>query len=147
MKINPGYRPLGQDRTRPDSMVRPVHAKGFADVMSGQEHLRTQEELTRKLNDIHQQGERLSRHMTVRELMLYRQMVKKFLEDTARRGVGLRETKGWDRRGRTKRYKLLEEIDAALVLMAEELLNSEEGRIELLGRVGEIRGMLVNLFF
>lgn len=147
MKINPGYRPLGQDRTRPDPMARPVQPKGFADVMTGHEHMRTQEELNRKLSDIHQQGERLARHMTVRELMLYRQMVKKFLEDTARRGVGLRETKGWDRRGRTKRYKLIEEIDAALVAMAEELLHSEEGRIELLGRVGEIRGMLLNLFF
>jgi len=147
MKINPGYRPFGQDRTRPDPMARPVQPKGFADVMTGQEHMRTQEELNRKLSDIHQQGERLARHMTVRELMLYRQMVKKFLEDTARRGVGLRETKGWDRRGRTKRYKLIEEIDAALVAMAEELLHSEEGRIELLGRVGEIRGMLLNLFF
>ncbi|MFS0725097.1 YaaR family protein [Paenibacillus sp. 1P07SE] len=147
MKINPGFRPLGQDRTRTDLGPRPVEAKSFSDVMGQQDHQRTQEQLQRRLQDIHRQGERLARSMTVRELKLYRQMVKKFLEDTVRRGIGLKDTKGWDRRGRTKRYKLLEEVDAALVLMAEDLLESEDGRIQLLQRVGEIRGMLINLFF
>ncbi|WP_020620806.1 YaaR family protein [Paenibacillus daejeonensis] len=147
MKINPGFRPLGQDRARADLGPRPVEAKSFADVMGQQDQQRTQEQLQRRLQDIHLQGERLARSMTVRELKLYRQMVKQFLEDTVRRGIGLKDTKGWDRRGRTKRYKLLEEVDAALVLMAEELLESEDGRIQLLQRIGEIRGMLINLFF
>jgi len=115
--------------------------------MQKQQEERTQEELKRKLEDIRLQGERLSRSMTVRELVLYRQMVKDFLEDTLKRGIGLKETRGWDRRGRGKRYKLLEEVDAMLVSMGEELLQSEEGRIELLRKVGEIRGMLINLAF
>jgi len=115
--------------------------------MQKQQEERTQEELKRKLEDIRLQGERLSRSMTVRELILYRQMVKDFLEDTLKRGIGLKETRGWDRRGRGKRYKLLEEVDAMLVSMGEELLQSEEGRIELLRKVGEIRGMLINLAF
>lgn len=85
--------------------------------------------------------------MTVRELKLYRMMVKGFLEDTLKRGIALKETKGWDRRGRGKRYKILEEVDSMLVAMGEELLGSEEGRLELLQRVGEIRGLLINLVF
>jgi uncharacterized protein YaaR (DUF327 family) len=147
MKINSGYRPIGQDRSRNDLANKPMQMKNFSDILGGQEQERTQEQLQKKLLDIHTQGERLSKSMTVRELMAYRQMVKKFLEDTVRRGIGLKETKGWDRRGRTKRYKLIEEIDIALVAMAEELLESEEGRIDLLNRVGEIRGMLINLLF
>lgn len=100
-----------------------------------------------ELQDIHRQGDRLAKKMTVRELMLYRQMVKQFLEDTIRRGVGLKEVRGFDRRGRVKRYKLLDEIDATLVSMAEDLLDTEEGRIELLNKIGEIRGILINLMF
>jgi uncharacterized protein YaaR (DUF327 family) len=138
---------MGQDRSRNDLANKPMQMKNFSDILGGQEQERTQEQLQKKLLDIHTQGERLSKSMTVRELMAYRQMVKKFLEDTVRRGIGLKETKGWDRRGRTKRYKLIEEIDIALVAMAEELLESEEGRIDLLNRVGEIRGMLINLLF
>jgi len=147
MKINPGYRPVGQERLRGEPGSKPLQAKSFSDMLGSQEEQRTREELQQKLQDIHRQGDRLARSMTVRELMLYRQMVKKFLEDTARRGVGLKETRGWDRRGRTKRYKLLEEIDESLVSLADELLETEEGRIDLLQRVGEIRGMLINLLF
>ncbi|MNI01627.1 hypothetical protein D3C73_544760 [compost metagenome] len=105
------------------------------------------DELNQKIKDIQQQGDRLAKSMTVRELAIYRNMIKKFLEETARRGVTLKETKGWDRRGRGKRYKLLEEIDAALLNLADDLLESEQGRIDLLGRVGEIRGLLINLSF
>lgn len=31
--------------------------------------------------------------------------------------------------------------------MADEMLESEQGKIELLQRIGEIRGMLINLVF
>lgn len=147
MKINPGWRPLGQDRARTDHGTKPVQMRNFADVMSHQDEQRTMEQLQQKLQDIHNQGERLTRSMTVRELKLYRQMVKQFLEDTLGRGVGLKETRGFDRRGRTKRYKLLDELDSALIAMGEELLDSEEGRMELLAKIGDIRGMLINLFF
>ncbi|MBW5449067.1 DUF327 family protein [Cohnella sp. CFH 77786] len=132
---------------RGETANRPAPSNNFADLMQQQEEGRTQEELQRKLEDIRLQGDRLTRSMTVRELVLYRQMVKSFLEDTVRRGIGLKDTKGWDRRGRGKRYKLLEEVDAMLVSMGEELLQSEEGRIDLLSKVGEIRGMLINLVF
>ena len=147
MKINPGYRAVGSERTRMENVQRQVAPKSFADLMQEQETARTQEALQRMLQDIHQQGERLARSMTVRDLMLYRQMVKRFLEDTVRRGIGLKETRGWDRRGRMKRYKLIEEIDAVLVSMGEELLKTEEGRLELLAKIGEVRGLLMNLVF
>ncbi|WP_219834694.1 YaaR family protein [Paenibacillus sp. R14(2021)] len=147
MKINPGWRPLGADRSRPDTGSKPVAMKNFADVMNVQDEQRTIEQLQEKLKDIHNQGERLSRSMTVRELKLYRQMVKQFLEDTVRRGIGMKETRGFDRRGRTKRYKLLEEIDSSLISMGEELLETEEGRLKLLQTIGDIRGILINLFF
>ena len=147
MKIQPGLYPMNKTMQRGEPASRPAPSQNFADLMQQQEESRTQEELKRKLEDIRLQGDRLTRSMTVRELVLYRQMVKNFLEDTVKRGIGLKETKGWDRRGRGKRYKLLEEVDAMLVSMGEELLQTEEGRIDLLHKVGEIRGLLINLVF
>jgi len=147
MKIQPGMFPIDKSMRRGGPASRPAPAQNFADLMQQQEESRTKEELKRKLEDIRLQGERLARSMTLRELVLYRQMVKSFLEDTLKRGIGLKETKGWDRRGRGKRYKLLEEVDAMLIEMGEELLQTEEGRIELLKKVGEIRGILINLAF
>ncbi|MDI4649440.1 MULTISPECIES: YaaR family protein [Cohnella] len=147
MKIQPGYFPPNNKIQRTDTNSRPREMPNFGDLMQQNEEGRTQEELQRKLEDIRQQGDRLMRSMTVRELKLYRMMVKGFLEDTLKRGIALKETKGWDRRGRGKRYKILEEVDSMLVAMGEELLGSEEGRLELLQKVGEIRGLLINLVF
>lgn len=146
MKIESGWRPLEQ-RSRTDQLNKTVVSRSFSDVLQQNEQERTTEQLQRKLQDIYTQGERLSRSMTVRELKLYQQMVKKFLEDTVKRGIGLKEQRSFDRRGRMKRYKLLDEIDEKLIEMAEELLQSEQGRLELLSKIGEIRGLLINLFY
>jgi uncharacterized protein len=146
LKIESGWRPLEQ-RSRTDQLNKTVVSRSFSDVLQQNEQERTTEQLQRKLQDIYNQGERFSRSMTVRELKLYQQMVKKFLEDTVRRGVGLKEQRSFDRRGRMKRYKLLDEIDEKLIEMAEELLQTEQGRLELLSKIGEIRGLLINLFY
>ncbi|WP_018759504.1 YaaR family protein [Paenibacillus terrigena] len=147
MKINPGFRPLGQELKLTDNASKQIGQKNFSDFMFQQDQQASKEELNQRIHQIHQQGDRLAKSMTVRELYLYRTMVKRFLEDTVRRGLGIKDARGWDRRGRGKRYKLLEEIDSTLIAMAEELLNSEEGKIELLNKIGEVRGMLINYCF
>lgn len=148
MKINPGVRPFGNEPIRSDSSHNASAAsRPFSGFLHEQKAAVTQDELVQRMERIAQQGERLSRSMTVRELREYKQLVRRFLEETVRKGIILKETRGWDRRGRKKRYQLLEEIDQMLVSMADELLLTESGRIELLAKVGEIRGMLINLFF
>ncbi|SDE52979.1 hypothetical protein SAMN02799630_05686 [Paenibacillus sp. UNCCL117] len=148
MKINPGWRPIGNELIRSEnSSSQQLQQKSFHDMMQHQDQRATREQLQRMLDQIDQQGQRLAKSMTVRELRQYKLMIKSFLEETARRGVQLRETRGWDRRGRSKRYKLLEELDAELLGLADGLLESEQGRIDLLQKIGEIRGMLINLFF
>jgi uncharacterized protein YaaR (DUF327 family) len=148
VKINPGYRPLNKELKLPDNLAaNSVQQKTFSEMMQQNDGKTAATELNRMLEQIQLQGERLSKSMTVRELRQYKLLIKKFLEETARRGVQLRETKGWDRRGRSKRYKLLEEIDENLLAMADDLLEHEQGRIEILQKIGEIRGMLINLFF
>ncbi len=147
LKIDPGFRPLNSRLGVSDNATKPTQAKSFADVMHKHGEQASKDELNRKFKEIQLQGDRLARSMTVRELKAYRLMVKGFLEDTVRRGVGIKDSRGWDRRGRGKRYKLLDEIDATLLQMADELLESEQGKIDLLQKIGEIRGMLINLCF
>ncbi len=148
MKINSGWRPLNKELKVPDHLTTNlVQQKTFSEMMQQNEGKPAVTELNRMLEQIQLQGERLSKSMTVRELRQYKLLIKKFLEETARRGVQLRDTKGWDRRGRSKRYKLLEEIDENLLTMADDLLEHEQGRIDILQKIGEIRGMLINLLF
>lgn len=148
MKIQPNWSAIGKNVQKPDSPQSPVvQQKSFSDMMHQQDEQTNQEQLKLLFDKINQQGIHLSKSMTVRELRAYKLLVKQFLDETIRRGVALRDTKGWDRRGRGKRYKLLEEVDAMLLEMAEQLLDHEQGRITLLDKIGEIRGMLLNVYF
>lgn len=148
MKINPGLRPFGKELRRTDNAPsQTVEQKSFSDSLRQHDEKAGQEQLNRLLDQIRLQGDRLTKAMTVRELRQYKLLIKQFLEETARRGVGLRDTRGWDRRGRTKRYKLLEEIDEHLLAMADELIETEQGKIDILYRIGEIKGLLINLSF
>lgn len=147
MKINPGFRPMKSELSVPDNNAKPIQHKTFSDMMYQQGEKASKEELNRQMREIAMQGDRLARAMTIRELKSYRLMVKKFLEETVRRGVSMKETRGWDRRGRGKRYNVIDEIDSMLLSLADELLESEQGKIELLSKIGEIRGMLINMVF
>jgi len=145
MKIDNQIRSFASRKTIDTHPHQSVNSKPFQDFMGQQERDHSEEQLRKSLQQIILQGERLTKSMTVRELHAYKSMLRRFLEDTVRRGIGLKETRGWDRRGRGKKYKLLDEIDQHLVSLAEELLTHEQGRIEVLQRVGEIRGLLINL--
>lgn len=146
VKINNQIRTFTGDRKTLDSPTTShVKNRSFQDFMGQQEKDRSEEQLRRSLQQIILQGERLSKSMTVRELYNYKHMIRNFLEDTVRRGIVIKETRGWDRRGRSKKYKLLDEIDEHLVSMGEEMLTHEEGRIEILHKIGEIKGLLINL--
>lgn len=147
MKINPGFRPVKSELSVPDNNTKPVQQRAFQDMMAQQGEKATKEELNRQMREISLQGERLAKAMTIRELKAYRMLVKRFLEETVRQGVTMKETRGWDRRGRGKRYHVIDEIDAMLLSMADELLESEQGKIDLLNKIGEIRGMLINIVF
>jgi uncharacterized protein YaaR (DUF327 family) len=124
-----------------------LHGKSFNELMDHHDEQHSQKQLAQWIQEIHKQGERLSRSMTLRELKQYRVLIKRFLESTARLGIHMKESKGWDRRGRGRLYKMIEEVDHKLLEMADELLLQEEGRIKILQNIGEIRGLLVNLYF
>ncbi|MEC0214096.1 YaaR family protein, partial [Paenibacillus ehimensis] len=102
MKINPGWRPFGNEVVRSENTSsQQLQKMSFSDTMQQHEERATREQLQRILQQIDLQGQRLAKSMTVRELRQYKLLVKQFLEETARRGVQLRDTRGWDRRGRT----------------------------------------------
>lgn len=148
MKINSGFQSLQKNIPLTDPVTsQGIQNKSFSDVMQQNSDRNQREQITYILQQIQNQAERLSKSMTIRELRRYKLLVKQFLEETVRKGVGLKNTRGWDRRGRTRKYKLIEEIDSHLLEMTDDLLIKERGRVDILNRVGEIRGLLINLTF
>jgi uncharacterized protein YaaR (DUF327 family) len=96
--------------------------------------------------DITEQGKRLSRTPTYRELKIYRELVRQFVREAVENTFALQNRTGWDRRGRQKIYTLVQQIDATLAELTELVKDGQENQLEILAKLDAIRGMLVDLY-
>ena len=124
-------------------------AKGsvsFKEVMGTRRNDLTLERLTRKMQEIEEQGKKLGDTQSVEHLRKYKKLVKDFLDDAVKNGLQLEEHRGFNHRGSSKVYKLVKEVDKKLVDLTNAVLDKEDKSIRLLGMIGEIQGMLINIY-
>ena len=96
--------------------------------------------------DITSQGERIARHMDIRDLKRYRGLVKEFLNEVVYRSHKFSRENFLDRRGRHRVYGIIRKIDENLDALAEELVADEKDHLAILSRIGEIEGLLLDIF-
>ncbi|MGD8192561.1 YaaR family protein [Brevibacillus ginsengisoli] len=148
MKIGEGLRPNFDPLRNTDNRKNIPHDKiNFGELVRGEGNRLTEDRLSQLLNDIERQGQILARSRAVRDFYQYKNLVKRFMEEAVKFGVALEERRGTNRRGRSRLYKIIKEVDSHLLQLAEELLAEEAPTIDLLARIGEIRGLLINLYF
>lgn len=105
-----------------------------------------QQQLENLLKDIEKQGARLANNMTVRELKVYKDLVKKFIKEAVGKAYRLKEEAGWDRRGRYKMYTLIQNIDTRLDELTKIVLEEQSDQLSVLEKLDEIRGMLMDIY-
>lgn len=118
----------------------------FQEIINQKNSQMTNDKLKKMLTEIDTAGERLAKSRTVRELMDYKNLVKSFMEEAVKHGVGMEDRQGFNRRGRTKMYKMVTEVNEKLVQLTNAVLDKEQKGLDILSRVGEIKGMLVNMW-
>ena len=97
------------------------------------------------LNDITAQGNRIAQHMDIRDMKKYRGLVKDFLNEVVYRSHKFSRENFLDRRGRHRVYGIIRLIDKNLDELASELVEDEKDHIAILGRIGEIKGLLLDI--
>ena len=145
MKINQDLR-MNLNTNRND--LRPANQNGnrFGDMVVKQGSKMQTEQLTRLLGDISAAGDRVARSRNLRELARFKMLVKRFLQEAVEHGLEAKQSHTWNRFGEGRRLKIVETIDERLVELAEDILNEEKESIELLAKIGEIKGLLINLY-
>lgn len=96
--------------------------------------------------DITSQGERIARHMDIRDLKRYRGLIKEFLNEVVYRSHKFSRENFLDRKGRHRVYGIIRKIDENLDALAEALVADEQDHLAILSRIGEIEGLLLDIF-
>jgi len=118
----------------------------FTEVMGKNRENVLYEKMTKMMQDIEDQGKVLANSRTVDDLKKYKKLVKQFMEEAVNNGLKLEEQRGFNRRGRTKVYKIVKEVDKKLIDLTNAVLDKERKGIDILNMVGEIKGLLINMY-
>lgn len=145
MKVNSDIR-TNLDKVNKDALQRNQSNDKFGRMVVKQGEKMHSEQLTRLLGDISSAGDRVARARNLRDMAKFKTLVRRFLKEAVDEGLGLKQSHTWNQFGEGRQLKLVQTIDEKLIELAEDLLNEEKTSVELLDKIGEIKGLLINLY-
>ena len=98
------------------------------------------------MEEITMQGERLAKRRDVKDMRHYRGLVKEFMNEVVSHSHSFSRENFLDRRGRHRVYGIIRLIDENLDQLAQELMKDEKDNLAILNKIGEIRGLLLDIF-
>lgn len=118
----------------------------FLEILDVKEDDKARQMLEEMLDLIEYKGKSLSDKRTVEALIDYKKMVQNFIKEAVEYGLKVEEKRGFSRGGRGRSLRTVSNIDVRLIELTEAILNQEKKHINILDKVGEIQGLLVNLY-
>jgi uncharacterized protein YaaR (DUF327 family) len=98
------------------------------------------------MEEIVMQGDKITKRMDVKDMRRYRALIKDFMNEIVNRSHKFSRENFLDRRGRHRVYGIVRLVDEKLDELAQELMKEEKDEIAILAKVGEIRGLLLDIF-
>ena len=136
----------------PSAPVEPVQSAQPSDgspkfmLDSHVEGAELQARLQTLMEEITMQGDLLYKRRDVRDMWHYRRLVKDFMNEVVTHSHSFSRENFLDRRGRHRVYGIIRLIDENLDQLAKELMKDEEDNLAILDKIGEIRGLLLDIF-
>ncbi|WP_163527962.1 YaaR family protein [Halobacillus ihumii] len=118
----------------------------FNQIVQTQTQQLQQDQLNKLLKSIAAQGERVARFRSFRDLAKYKRLVKDFVEESVQYGMNLKHSHSFDWQGHSRRLTIVESVDQKLAELTESVMDQERQSIDILGLIGEIKGLLINLY-
>lgn len=117
----------------------------FAQAMKQSRTEMRRDALAPLLAKVEQHGKRLAEQRTLENLIAYKQSIKQYLGESLRHGLELtdRAPGGF---GDGTPHQLVQVIDEKVIALQDQLLDNEVEYIGILEAVGEIKGLLLNLY-
>ncbi len=146
MKVNSDFR-TGLEKQRNDQLQKPQGGNKFGKMVIKQGEKLHNEQITRLLGDITAAGDRMARSRNLRDMAKFKMLVRRFLKEAVETGLELKQSHTWNQYGEGRRLKVVQTIDEKLVELAQDLLDEEKSTVDMLEKIGEIKGLLINLYW
>jgi uncharacterized protein YaaR (DUF327 family) len=117
-------------------------AKTFNDVRQRE----YKEDLQKLIAEVDKMAEKLGRSRTLNDLRNYKRAVREFLNRTIKDAYEAQNEPSWDHMGRQKIYVLIKKVDEGLEEISRQVLSKQEDSLEILKKLDEIRGLLVDMY-
>ncbi|MDQ0228621.1 YaaR family protein [Metabacillus niabensis] len=145
MKISQDLR-TAIDKRGLDQKVAQSTTRGFQDIVVKQGNKLQMDQLTKLLGNIEDVGRRLSKSRNFSDLSKYKLLVKKFIHEAVEYGMKMKQSRSWDYSGNSRSLKIIEQVDKSLLELTDEIVNKEATTIDILAKIGEVKGLLINLY-
>lgn len=103
------------------------------------------EKLTGLMKEIEEQGEKIAKHMDIKDMKKYRTSIKEFMNEVTANAHEFSRENFLDRRGRHRVYGIIRQVDKNLDDLAQELMKEEKDHLAILGKIDDIRGLLIDI--
>ena len=114
-------------------------------LISNIEEKDLQQKLRTMMEYINEQGEKIAKHMDIKDMRKYRELVKGFLNEVVSRSHEFSRENFLDRRGRHRVYGIVKLVDKNLDDLAGELVKDEKDHIAIVSKIDDIRGLLLDV--
>jgi len=115
-------------------------------LASNIEEAELQAKLSAMMEEITEEGKKLAKRRDVKDMRHYRGLVKSFLNEIVTRSHEFSRENFLDKRGRHRVYGIVRLVDENLDELAQALMSDEKENIDILGKIGEIQGLLLDIF-
>lgn len=118
----------------------------FPEVLQEFQPLDGETNLDKLLEELDEIGQRLAGNFSIYDLKEYKDTLRNFLQETLGKAYQLKSETGWSRQGRPKLYQCLELIDQELESLSRIVFSKQKDQLKILEKLGQIRGLLVDLY-
>ena len=142
IKVNQIQQPQPVEQTAPS---QPVDDAFKFTLASHIEEAELQSRLTSLMEEITMQGDRIAKRKDIRDMRKYRGLIKEFMNEVAANAHEFSRENFLDRRGRHRVYGIIRQVDKNLDDLAQELMKEEKDHLAILGKIDDIRGLLIDI--
>ena len=117
--------------------------KDFSQSFSQEQHKKSEEQLTKMIDDIKKRGSKLITTKTYVDVIMYKKMIKEYLESILK---FMYETKKDISFWQTQYFITVDTVDNRLEELTKGLLSDEKDNINIASTIDEIQGMIVDIY-